>query len=529
MSNYQSSEIKLINTSLIDPHPDNPRKQIGDVTDLANSIKANGLLSPLSVVPNGKRYRVIAGHRRLQACKQAGTGAVPCFVLDLTPLQQLEAMVTENCQREQLTVLEEADAIQGMLDLGATTADVAHRLGRSAGLRPRPRQGRQHHRRRRQARDDFDQLTIGQLIAISRYDGQPDRQERLTRAAGTSNFDYLLTSFERDDKLAAWFDAVAQKLESGTTGLNVIPDPENTFSDPEWRFSYAVYAGKCIVEDTIEEILEDDPAAVSIHQANKQIYLWDKRDKAAEDAENARIDAERAATEAERHALAEYAATSYGRRAAWLHANLHGIKYAKLVEATARLGLLQIIDPTHRLHPSADHLEQHRMRQRTIRHHQRHRLGTGARGTPPPPRRTRLGGMGGADPRRTHRMVHRPRRLDHRQRHQQTHPRLLPHPPRPRIRAIRRRNRTPRPARCRHHRSRPAGRRRGGRRMMMTSAQFDRLRNLLIDTAVTASLIELEALADKNDQLAEWAEHVRVNCAALMGLSSDLPEATDGE
>ena len=116
MSNYQSNEIKLINTSLIDPHPDNPRKQIGDVTDLAASIKANGLLSPLSVVPNGERYRVIAGHRRLAACKQAGTGAVPCFVLDLDPLQQLEAMVTENCQREQLTTMEESDAIQGMLD-----------------------------------------------------------------------------------------------------------------------------------------------------------------------------------------------------------------------------------------------------------------------------------------------------------------------------------------------------------------------------------------------------------------------------
>ena len=56
---------------------------------------------------------------------------MPCFVLDLDPLQQLEAMITENCQREQLTVLEEADAIQGMLDLGATAASVAHRLGRS--------------------------------------------------------------------------------------------------------------------------------------------------------------------------------------------------------------------------------------------------------------------------------------------------------------------------------------------------------------------------------------------------------------
>lgn len=112
MSSYQSNQIKLINTSLIDPHPDNPRKNIGDVNDLAASIKTNGLLTPLSVVPNGERYRVIAGHRRLAACKQAGIGAVPCFVLGLGPLQQLEAMVTENCQREQLTVLEEADAIR---------------------------------------------------------------------------------------------------------------------------------------------------------------------------------------------------------------------------------------------------------------------------------------------------------------------------------------------------------------------------------------------------------------------------------
>lgn len=163
MSNYQSDQIKLINTSLIDPHPDNPRKQIGDVTDLAASIKANGLLSPLSVVPNGERYRVIAGHRRLAACKQAGTGAVPCFVLDLDPLQQLEAMVTENCQREQLTALEEADAIQGMLDLGATTAAVAHRLGRSADYVRDRAKAASIKADVRKTRDDF-----GHLHAIKR-------------------------------------------------------------------------------------------------------------------------------------------------------------------------------------------------------------------------------------------------------------------------------------------------------------------------------------------------------------------------
>lgn len=170
MSNYQTNQIKLINTSLIDPHPDNPRKQIGDVTDLAASIKANGLLSPLSVVPNGERYRVIAGHRRLAACKQAGTGAVPCFVLDLDPLQQLEAMVTENCQREQLTVLEEADAIQGMLDLGATTAAIAHRLGRSADYVRDRAKAASIKADVRKTRDDFDQL----VAAITEEDEEED-------------------------------------------------------------------------------------------------------------------------------------------------------------------------------------------------------------------------------------------------------------------------------------------------------------------------------------------------------------------
>lgn len=284
MSNYQSNEIKLINTSLIDPHPDNPRKQIGDVTDLAASIKANGLLSPLSVVPNGERYRVIAGHRRLAACKQAGTGAVPCFVLDLDPLQQLEAMVTENCQREQLTVLEEADAIQGMLDLGATTAAVAHRLGRSADYVRDRAKAASIKADVRKTRDDFDQLTIGQLMAIARYDGQPDRQERLAHAAGTP-------------------------------------------------------------EETIEELRKRNPDAVSVHEATQTIYLWDRRDAAAEAEKEAQRAAEQAERDARQHVLEEYAATTADKRMAWLHGHLHAIKRAKLIETTARLGLLQTIDP----------------------------------------------------------------------------------------------------------------------------------------------------------------------------------------
>ena len=341
MSSYQTNQIKLINTSLIDPHPDNPRKNIGDVTDLAASIKTNGLLTPLSVVPNGERYRVIAGHRRLAACKQAGIGFVPCFVLQLDPLQQLEAMVTENCQREQLTVLEEADAIQGMLDLGATTASVAHRLGRSGDyVRDRAKAASIDNEVRR-TRDDFSQLTIGQLVAIARYDGQPDRQKKLAQAAGTSNFDYILRNIERDDRVRQWIESVAATLAEPDNGFNLIPDP--AYSDPEWRYAGCMFPSTGTPEETIEKIREQNPAAVSIHM--EQVYLWARRDKTADDEKEARRAAEQAERDARRHALEEYAAASADKRMAWLHANRHGIKRDKLVETTARLGLLQTIDP----------------------------------------------------------------------------------------------------------------------------------------------------------------------------------------
>lgn len=343
MSNYQSNQIKLINTSLIDPHPDNPRKNIGDVTDLAASIKTNGLLTPLSVVPNGSRYRVIAGHRRLAACKQTGTGAVPCFVLDLDPLQQLEAMVTENCQREQLTVLEEADAIQGMLDLGATTASVAHRLGRSGDYVRDRAKAASIKTEVRAVRDDFSQLTIGQLVAIARYDGQPDRQKELAQAAGTSNFDYILRNIERDDRDRQWIESVAALLVEPDNGFNLIPDPEKPYSDPEWRYRGCMFPSTGTPEEAIEKIRELNPAAVSIHM--EQVYLWTRRDKTADAEKEARRAAEQAERDARRHALEEYAAASADKRMAWLYGHLHAIKRDKLIETTARLGLLQIIDP----------------------------------------------------------------------------------------------------------------------------------------------------------------------------------------
>lgn len=114
------------------PHPNNPRKVICDVSELAESIKANGILQNLTVVPmndNWTEFTVIIGHRRLAAAKQAGLTELPCAVVEMTEKEQLSTMLTENMQRSDLTVYEEAKGCQLLLDLGDTVAEVAEKTG----------------------------------------------------------------------------------------------------------------------------------------------------------------------------------------------------------------------------------------------------------------------------------------------------------------------------------------------------------------------------------------------------------------
>lgn len=111
-------------------HPDNPRKSIGDVTELAESIKARGILQNLTVVPaeNGM-YTVIIGHRRLAAAKQAGLTEVPCAVVDMDYKTQLSTMLLENMQRSDLTVYEQAQGMQMMFNLGVPVAEIVEKTG----------------------------------------------------------------------------------------------------------------------------------------------------------------------------------------------------------------------------------------------------------------------------------------------------------------------------------------------------------------------------------------------------------------
>ncbi len=117
----------------LQPHPDNPRKDVGDLTELADSIRANGIFQNLTVLrnkdPETGKSTVIIGHRRLAAAKLAGLEKVPCMVVEMDEKEQISTMLLENMQRSDLTVYEQAQGFQMMLDMGETQESISEKTG----------------------------------------------------------------------------------------------------------------------------------------------------------------------------------------------------------------------------------------------------------------------------------------------------------------------------------------------------------------------------------------------------------------
>jgi ParB family chromosome partitioning protein len=117
----------------------NSRKDVGDVSELAESIEQNGLLQPLLVEPGSWNsamkdyvtFHLVAGERRLTAVKKLGHKDVDVVVRDFEERRRVLAMVIENVQRENLDPLEEADAYHRAVDAGFSQKDVAHEVGKS--------------------------------------------------------------------------------------------------------------------------------------------------------------------------------------------------------------------------------------------------------------------------------------------------------------------------------------------------------------------------------------------------------------
>jgi ParB family chromosome partitioning protein len=130
MTAVAAEQIELIDLGKLDVHPANPRKVVGDLDELAASIRSVGLIEPVVAVRKNGRFQVVAGSRRLAAARKAKLDNIPVRVMELDEAEATAAALIENLQRKDLEPLEQAEAFRGWLTLtGKTQVELAKIVG----------------------------------------------------------------------------------------------------------------------------------------------------------------------------------------------------------------------------------------------------------------------------------------------------------------------------------------------------------------------------------------------------------------
>ena len=133
--NETNNNVQKINISQIIPNPLQPRKNFKneELKELSSSIKNQGLIQPIIVKPiDDNQFQIIAGERRWRACQLNGMHEVDCVIKDLDETSVLEAALIENIQREDLNVIEEANAYKGLINIKNINNDsLAKLIGKS--------------------------------------------------------------------------------------------------------------------------------------------------------------------------------------------------------------------------------------------------------------------------------------------------------------------------------------------------------------------------------------------------------------
>jgi ParB/RepB/Spo0J family partition protein len=221
---------RLIPVDLIDPAEDNFRGPVGDVSELAELIKAQGLLQAITVTPKPDgRYKIVFGHRRHAAVQSLGLTEIEAKVREYTDAERLPVMFVENFGREDLSPLQEARAYHAMLELTDeqgkkvyTQRSLAERLGigqakisNYTSIFKLPEDVI--------AALDAGGITMTQAIQLTRIAKYPDRV-RAALASWRSYGDMEISVRRQQDEIERE-QARAKKLkELKSTGVRIAPD-----------------------------------------------------------------------------------------------------------------------------------------------------------------------------------------------------------------------------------------------------------------------------------------------------------------
>lgn len=238
--------IRYLEINKLQPHPKNPREHVGDVTGLAESIRQNGILQNLTVVPNDDdTYTVVIGHRRLAAAKQLGLTTIPCVVsADMDPATQASTMLLENMQRSDLTPYEEAQGFQACLDLGLTEDDLKKKTGFSkTTIKHRLKLLELDKKLFKKGVDKG--ATLQDYIDLEQIEDDAEKN-RLLSLIGTSNYRYSLNDTINKQTLKKARDAFFEKISPYMEKVQTIPN------------GYGFYRYLCNTKDYEKFVIPED-------------------------------------------------------------------------------------------------------------------------------------------------------------------------------------------------------------------------------------------------------------------------------
>ena len=228
----------ILKMEQLEPHPDNPRKDLGDLTELTESIRENGVLQNLTVVPldeGWKRYRIIIGHRRFAAAREAGLTELYCTVAEgLDDKEQMATMLAENMQRADLTVCEQAEGIQMMFDMGVSAGQISEMTGLSKSTVYSRKKIASIGDEAKKAEQSG--ATLMDLDKIAEIKSDKVR-EKLLGYVGTNNFDYYAAQAkskqDRDERTEQAIAYSSDKLEKISKKESNLHDVEQIMSGPK--------------------------------------------------------------------------------------------------------------------------------------------------------------------------------------------------------------------------------------------------------------------------------------------------------
>lgn len=217
------------------PHPQNPRKDLGDLEELTASIKENGIYQNLTVIPINEeapdeepKYMVVIGHRRLEAAKRAGLKEVPCAIVrDLSETRQLQIMLLENMQRSDLTVYEQAQGFQQLLDFGMDIEDISQQSGFSKSTIRRRLEIAKLDQNKLKEISSTRQLSLKEFDALARIKNLEARNEAMEKI-GTNDFALAVTRAMDKEKLADAMPVFLADMER--LGIKKFPDGASKYS-----------------------------------------------------------------------------------------------------------------------------------------------------------------------------------------------------------------------------------------------------------------------------------------------------------